>query len=47
MLAGNGKQDPRQKQIESLKRQLGERDRVIGELTIANRVLKKNLGESS
>lgn len=47
MAAGNGKQDPRQKQIESLKRQLGERDRVIGELTIANRVLKKNLGESS
>jgi transposase len=47
MLVGKHKQDPRQKQIESLKRQLGERDRVIGELTIANRVLKKSLGESS
>jgi transposase-like protein len=47
MLVGNRKQDPRQKQIASLKEQLGERDRVIGELTIANRVLKKSLGESS
>ena len=34
---GNGQA----KRIEDLQRQLAERDRVIGELTIANRLLKK------
>jgi hypothetical protein len=38
---GKGKADPRDRRIAELKRQLFERDRVIGELTIANRVLKK------
>ena len=32
------------RQIAELKKQLGERDEVIGELTIANRILKKNGG---
>lgn len=47
VMSATAKKDPRIKQIQSLKRELGERDRVIGELTIANRVLKKSLGESS
>jgi transposase-like protein len=38
---GKGKADPRDRRIAELKKQLFERDRVIGELTIANRVLKK------
>ena len=37
----NGKADPRDRQLAELKKQLGERDKVIGELTIANRILKK------
>ena len=38
---GKGKADPRYRQLAELKKQLGERDKVIGELTIANRILKK------
>ena len=34
--------DPRNCQIEELKRELARRDQVIGELTIANRLLKKS-----
>ena len=34
------------RQIAELKKQLGERDKVIGELTIANRILKKTADES-
>lgn len=43
---GKGKADPRERQIAELKRQLGQRDKVIGELTIANRILKKTADES-
>jgi len=43
---GKGKADPRDRQIADLRRQLGERDKVIGELTIANRILKKTADES-
>ena len=43
---GNGKADPRDRQISELKKQLGQRDKVIGELTIANRILKKTANES-
>ena len=39
--SGKGQNDPRDRRIEELKKQLTERDQVIGELTIANRVLKK------
>ena len=42
----NGKADPRNRQIAELKKQLGQRDKVIGELTIANRILKKTADES-
>ena len=38
---GSAKADPRARQIEELEHALAERDRVVGELTIANRVLKK------
>lgn len=36
--------DPRKRRIEELERALAQRDQVIGELTIANRVLKKTAG---
>ena len=38
---GKGKADSRDRQMAELKKQLDERDKVIGELTIANRLLKK------
>jgi transposase len=41
MGAKNGT-DARNRQIEELKRELARRDQVIGELTIANRLLKKS-----
>ena len=44
---GKSKADPRERQIIELKKQLGERDKVIGELTIANRLLKKTADLSS
>ena len=41
-LAGTkGGVDSRGRQIEELKREVSRRDQVIGELTIANRILKK------
>jgi len=39
-LSGNNGKDSR---ITQLERELAERDRVIGELTVANRILKKTL----
>lgn len=42
----SGKADPRSHKIEQIEKQLAQRDQVIGELTIANRVLKKLSGES-
>jgi transposase-like protein len=41
LASGKGQSDPRERENAELKKQLAERDRVIGELTIANRVLKK------
>ena len=41
LASGNGRNDPRDRENAELKKQLAERDQVIGELTIANRVLKK------
>jgi transposase len=43
----NGKHDPRDRRIEKLEKEIEQRDQVIGELTIINRVLKKLRGESS
>ena len=44
----NGKSgtDARDREIRELKSQLEGRDQVIGELTVANRILKKLSGES-
>ena len=41
-----GKADGRDREIADLRRDLEERDRVIGELTIANRILKKTAERS-
>jgi len=41
---GRGKADGQVRQIRELEKALAERDRVIGELTIANRILKKTAG---
>jgi transposase-like protein len=42
---GKGKADPRVREIEELRSQVEERELVIGELTVANRVLKKLSGQ--
>lgn len=42
LTGSKGRADPRDRQIEELKRELARRDQVIGELTIANRLLKKS-----
>ena len=47
LVNGKGKADPRERRIVELKKQLGEQDKVIGELTIADRLLKKTADLSS
>jgi len=39
--SGKGAGDRQQRQIKELRQELERRDQVIGELTIANRILKK------
>lgn len=41
LVHGKDKADPNIRRCKELQQQLEERDRVIGELTIANRILKK------
>jgi transposase-like protein len=41
LASGQGGSDGRDRQIADLKREVARRDQVIGELTIANRILKK------
>ena len=41
---GRGGQSEEAKRIERLEKELAERDQVIGEITIANRILKKLSG---
>lgn len=43
-LAGGGSAHGSGQRVAELEKQLGERDRVIGELTVANRILKKVSG---
>lgn len=43
---GGGKSDDRDRELADLRAQLEQRDQVIGELTIANRILKKVTGNS-
>ena len=40
-LAGSNGHSAERQQVDKLERQLAQRDQVIGELTIANRLLKK------
>ena len=46
-LNGKGSQSEQAKAVSRLNAQIAERDQVIGELTIANRIFKKLSGESS
>jgi transposase-like protein len=48
LLNGSGKKgaDPRDRRIAELEAQVEKRDQVIGEYTIANRILKKLSGQS-
>jgi transposase len=39
--SGKGAGDRRERQVKELRQELDQRDQVIGELTIANRILKK------
>lgn len=45
-LAGGGSSaDPARREVAELRKQLDQRDQVIGEITIANRILKKLSGQ--
>jgi transposase-like protein len=44
--AGKNGADPRDRRIAELEREIERRDQVIGEYTIANRILKKLSGQS-
>jgi transposase len=46
-LASGSQDGAEARRIQELEKQLADRDQVIGELTIAYRVLKKTSGESS
>lgn len=39
------KGDPNRQRIEDLEREIEKRDQVIGELTVANRIFKKLMGD--
>ena len=41
LASGKGGTDSREREIRSLQKEVERRDQVIGELTIANRILKK------
>ena len=46
-LAGHGVEARHERKLEKLETELAERDQVIGELTVANRILKKLSGSLS
>ena len=46
-LSGRGTKSAQARTVSALKAALAERDQVIGEITIANRILKKLSGELS
>ena len=43
LASGKGGNGTQQRQVEELRREIERRDQVIGELTIANRILKETL----
>ncbi|QOJ02508.1 MAG: helix-turn-helix domain-containing protein [Planctomycetia bacterium] len=45
LTSGSGPADPARREVAELKKQLEQRDQVIGEITIANRILKKLSGQ--
>jgi len=45
-LAGKSDNGSSQREITQLKREIAKRDQIIGEVTVANRILKKLSGES-
>ncbi len=45
LASGAGKVDLRNQKIEQIEKQLAQRDQVIGELTVANRVFKQLSGQ--
>jgi transposase-like protein len=47
LAGGKNGHDGQGRRIAELEQQIEKRDQVIGELTIANRILKKTSGESS
>jgi transposase-like protein len=44
---GSGGSDGQQREAQQLRKQLEERDQIIGELTVANKFLKKISGQSA
>ena len=46
LASGKGGSDGRDRELQELRAQLDERNLVIGELTVANRILKKLSGEA-
>ncbi|HVO81664.1 MAG TPA: helix-turn-helix domain-containing protein [Terriglobales bacterium] len=45
LAGGNGQSDHQRREVQDLEKQLAQRDQVIGEITIANRILKKLSGQ--
>lgn len=43
---GSGGADSQQREVQQLRKQLEEREQIIGELTVANKFLKKLSGQS-
>jgi transposase-like protein len=44
---GSSGTDPQQREVQQLRKQLEDREQIIGELTVANKFLKKLSGQSS
>ena len=45
-LTGKSDNDGNSQELKQLKREIAKRDQIIGEVTVANRILKKLSGES-
>lgn len=45
LAGGNGQTNPARREVAELKKQIDQRDQVIGEITIANRILEKLSGQ--
>jgi transposase-like protein len=45
LASGNGRSDHQRHEVQELEKQLAQRDQVIGEITIANRIVSKLSGQ--